>query len=716
MKKRFFSWLLCLVMCISLMPTVIFAEDVDGSKVASPDKLTYDNRQTEVTLSLPSAEYHYDYDIVFCMDSSTSIVNSNINFADYASDMLETLSEHDANIKVGVVKFRGLAYDTISLVSNGGMSGLVKYDKSNADAVYDAVNFAEADLKNLSSGTNVTAGLEMADAMLAGDTSVEDSHKFLIMLTDGKTYIWNDNGVPTTNYTQWYRHFAIQSEGAAELTQGGGCSDKPSYSVNPHISQNFLTEKGITLPDVCWYKSYADLYASTNSELSSATKYDMKCLYAYKQGTPTGTVKTYTSTNGADIFDDTTAAYRTAYEFSPSAAWSDITWFEANPFDYTVNSDGTVTFTKLNPDFYQWHPDALMKGLYKSGHLWTELDSKYNTGVVTYDGWGGASGLEIAKDFCSWIRSKSDIGADILNAQDVTALFDSIQDQILYMIAKGTVTDIIPEEFTLVDNGTSTFTVTVGGTKFNCTGSGNAWNFGTASDGVYPYSVSFDPASNTFTWAINVPVENAKPVKLSYKLEIDKDAANGDHDTNVSAVLKYTTSTSEPGSFIFEVPVVNYFVPAPVGDLTVTKSVSGNAADNTKAFDFTAILSDKTLSGVYGDMNFTNGVAKFTLKDGENKTATGLPAGINYEVAEADYSANGYVTTKTGDKGTIVGDDTMTAAFINTRNITPSSEDPYGPQTGDNSNLALWFALLCISGGALIGTSVYGRKKKNKFE
>ena len=34
------------------------------------------------------------------------------------------------------------------------------------------------------------------------------------------------------------------------------------------------------------------------------------------------------------------------------------------------------------------------------------------------------------------------------------------------------------------------------------------------------------------------------------------------------------------------------------------------------------------------------------------------------------------------------------------------------PQTGDNSNLLLWIALLFISGGAAIGTTIVSRKKK----
>ena len=41
----------------------------------------------------------------------------------------------------------------------------------------------------------------------------------------------------------------------------------------------------------------------------------------------------------------------------------------------------------------------------------------------------------------------------------------------------------------------------------------------------------------------------------------------------------------------------------------------------------------------------------------------------------------------------------------------PGTSDK-SPQTGDTSNLALWIALLFISGGAAIGTTVVSRKKK----
>ena len=103
------------------------------------------------------------------------------------------------------------------------------------------------------------------------------------------------------------------------------------------------------------------------------------------------------------------------------------------------------------------------------------------------------------------------------------------------------------------------------------------------------------------------------------------------------------------------------------GDLTVSKTVAGNAASESKEFNFTVTLSDTTLNGIYGDMTFVNGVASFTLKHNESKKAENLPNGITYTVTEEDYSAEGYEVTKSGDSGSIVGNEEATAEFINTR-------------------------------------------------
>ena len=43
-------------------------------------------------------------------------------------------------------------------------------------------------------------------------------------------------------------------------------------------------------------------------------------------------------------------------------------------------------------------------------------------------------------------------------------------------------------------------------------------------------------------------------------------------------------------------------------------------------------------------------------------------------------------------------------------------DDPKSPQTGDNSNFMLWIALLFISGGTVIGTTVVSKKKRHSVE
>ena len=156
------------------------------------------------------------------------------------------------------------------------------------------------------------------------------------------------------------------------------------------------------------------------------------------------------------------------------------------------------------------------------------------------------------------------------------------------------------------------------------------------------------------------------------------------------------------------------------GSLTVSKTVAGNAGDKDKAFHFTVTLSDQTISGMYGDMEFTDGVAAFTLEHGESKTAAGLPAGVTYEVTETEADQDGYATAKTGDTGTIAKDATSTAAFTNTKDASPvdpdKSTDPKKPtddvpKTGDETNLTLCMALLGISGTSMIAV-LLGIKRK----
>ena len=101
--------------------------------------------------------------------------------------------------------------------------------------------------------------------------------------------------------------------------------------------------------------------------------------------------------------------------------------------------------------------------------------------------------------------------------------------------------------------------------------------------------------------------------------------------------------------------------------VAVTNTVVKGEVGSQQAFTFTVKLggSGANLSGTYGDVTFANGQATFTLKDGETKTATALPAGATYEVTEESNAA--YATTSEHATGTIAKGDVAQVTFTNTR-------------------------------------------------
>ena len=75
-----------------------------------------------------------------------------------------------------------------------------------------------------------------------------------------------------------------------------------------------------------------------------------------------------------------------------------------------------------------------------------------------------------------------------------------------------------------------------------------------------------------------------------------------------------------------------------------------------------------------------------------------------------------YVATLSAGKhtiGIVSESGTATTTFIvNAKAVVDN--DTKSPQTGDNSHMALWIALLFVSGAGVIGTTVYGKKKRAK--
>ncbi|MGO5055446.1 leucine-rich repeat protein [Holdemanella porci] len=91
----------------------------------------------------------------------------------------------------------------------------------------------------------------------------------------------------------------------------------------------------------------------------------------------------------------------------------------------------------------------------------------------------------------------------------------------------------------------------------------------------------------------------------------------------------------------------------------------------------------------------------------------------NYTVKEGSTVVtlkSDYVATLSAGKhaiGIVSESGTATTTFIvNAKAVVDN--DTKSPQTGDNSHMALWIALLFVSGAGVIGTTVYGKKKRAK--
>lgn len=147
--------------------------DWDVSKSKTATNLD-ENFESDVTLSLPSAEAQLASDVVFVLDKSTSA-----ELEDQALEMLKNLQaqiqETGAKVNVGVVIFNKEAH------KNGFFDLATEYDKIEAAIKTD-----------ISSGTNTHAGLLAGIDMLESDTSVSDDRKYLIFVSDGITYMYNE--------------------------------------------------------------------------------------------------------------------------------------------------------------------------------------------------------------------------------------------------------------------------------------------------------------------------------------------------------------------------------------------------------------------------------------------------------------------------------------------------------------------------------------------
>ena len=190
LSRRILAMLLTATMLVTMFPAAMFAAGetepveeptvnsglVQGHSKSKTATQLDENYQSQVTLSLPSAEEQLVSDMVFVLDKSTSA-----ELEEQAVKMLENLNdqikETGAKVKVVVVIFNKEAHSELALT---------ELNDANMEAIKKAIAF------EISSGTNSHAGLIAGKAMLDADTSVDANRKYMVFVSDGITYMYNE--------------------------------------------------------------------------------------------------------------------------------------------------------------------------------------------------------------------------------------------------------------------------------------------------------------------------------------------------------------------------------------------------------------------------------------------------------------------------------------------------------------------------------------------
>lgn len=176
-------------------------------------------------------------------------------------------------------------------------------------------------------------------------------------------------------------------------------------------------------------------------------------------------------------------------------------------------------------------------------------------------------------------------------------------------------------------------------------GEENALKFFDVKDDTATFSDSEQPNAQWYWWTLD-----------------SNHAAENKHISPTKAYIYDDDEDNYLSKYLYIAPIA----PEPeTGDLSLTKAVSGEGADTEREFSFTVTLSDDTISGVYGDMVFDDGVATVKAKHGQTVNAIDLPAGVTYKIVEIEANQDGYATSSTGETGAILKDEVAEAVFVN---------------------------------------------------
>ena len=496
MKKRILACLLALVMLIGAMPVMALAAEPEAEKPASFDwevsrsktatALDADG-STRVTLSLPSAEETLTSDVVFVLDGSSSaetdVVKKSLKLL---GELEQAAGKNGATVNVCIVKFKRQAF---------------KSDWYDLATHFDVIK--EKMETSYSGGTNIHAGLLAGKEALEEHTNVSASRKYLVLVSDGSTYLYSKDGnwASDTPFTRSYHpanpynHFS------------GGYWDEGYYQPNNHPDVNVTRPTNTS--DIAAWQNYLRDVEARNAE-SHGDDYDYHCNYDlnFNQNKP------------SDDYKQQPNVPRSASNRDMAFYYADQTWQQMRNAGYNLFS------------------------------------------IATEDGLAGAGNSNDSHSFMNYLNGGqslnfSDIKDEIFYAVGRGSIVEDYMGYDTSNTSNGNNYnfDLVPDSLIL----------TVGGQSLASKQVGNTYYFGIDENNNWRFKVEYTPADDgneKFVWTINEHVSNFSRVQLSYQLRLRDDARTSKDNyfyTNLSATLTPKDSEGHPGSVqTFDRPRVTF--------------------------------------------------------------------------------------------------------------------------------------------------------------
>lgn len=664
-------------------PVSAIAAEVAGGTVKTDDRVTltktatWDDEvadQANVELFIGSTEETTVSDVVFVLDKSAST-----DIRQEALNMLNELmkrAEAGNLVRVGVINFEQGVLDSLQLT---------ELNQNNFETIKEHVIYREVD----SSGTNIHAGLVAGERMLAGDSSVLDTNKHLVLVTDGVGYLWGADGVPYSIYS--------------EDTSNG---EENLYASHETIDWHHDAST--------YYDEFLDMRAWLNK---------------YGEGIRSG-IDTY----GIEYDRDQYKAVENGVEQHQGTKtdWSVIEKFKGQ---------NSYVPEELRPTT-ACAPDA---ALYMVATEWEQIAGKYHAYSYADPRYAKDGKYLWAYKAFSNLSSLGGYSTVIpASADDYSGMFDAVKSSVLYEIESGTVTDVIGNDFDFA--GLDTIKMSVGSTELKGTvdEAAGTVTFGDKGEYVVSYTKAED-GTETLTWKIGAPVESANGVKLSYALNLaNKSTVPGTYpvDTNEGAWLKYVSTGGSEGTGTFPVPELTYTVdaldPAITGGFVAKKELvdsDGNELDlkdgqfKFQVKDAEGSVIDEATNDAEGNIRFKKDM---TFDDAGDYTYTISEVndgqeGITYDTDDVTVTVHVADTDGDGDLDArwSYADDDMTFTNVSAAKATVPSTNTNGngsqPSTSNNGNLpktsdptSLVGAGVALVGGLGAGAAGLVLRRRNK--